>query len=343
VQLADFDYALPEELIAQEPISPRDASRLLVVRRAGGPFEEVPFRQLDRRLARGDLLVLNDTRVLPARLVGAKASGGRCELLLVEPEGDAEGPRWRALGQASKGLRAGAELRFGALTATVERAEGEGFVVVRFDRAGAGLAEAVERVGRVPLPPYIRREPTPADRERYQTVVAREPGSAAAPTAGLHFTPGLLERLRAGGVVTTTVTLHVGPGTFLPVRGDDLTRHRMHEERYHVPAEAARAFAECRRRGGRVVAVGTTAVRTLESAWHEGALREGPGRTALFIHPPYRFRAVDALVTNLHLPRSTLLMLVCAFGGRERVLAAYREAVERRFRFFSYGDAMLLA
>ena len=341
MKLSDFDYALPERLIAQEPIEPRDASRLLVVPRPGGPPRDARFTELPGLLRPGDLLVMNDTRVIPARLVGAKDTGGRCEMLVLEPLGE-DGARWRALGQASKAIRPGAALRFGELRATVEAAEGDGLYVLRFDRGGAALSEAIEREGRVPLPPYIRREPGPADRDRYQTIVARAPGSAAAPTAGLHFTERLLAALAARGVERTTVTLHVGPGTFMPVRGDDADAHRMHEERYEVPAEAARAFAASRARGGRIVAVGTTTVRTLESAWREGQLRTGSGRTALFIRPGYDFRAVDALVTNLHLPRSTLLMLVCAFGGRERVLEAYAAAVERNYRFFSYGDAMFL-
>jgi len=341
VTLSDFDYPLPEELIAQEPVSPRDASRLLVVPREG-EWAELRFSELDRLLRPGDLLVMNDTRVIPARLLGTKESGGRCELLLLEPLDGEDGARWRALGQSSKPLRPGARLAFGGLTATVLEALGGGLFEVRFDRAGAALRAALEAEGRLPLPPYIRREPNTADRERYQTVVARVPGSAAAPTAGLHFTPELLARLSARGVEGASVTLHVGAGTFLPVRGDDLDQHRMHEERYHVPEEAARAFTACRARGGRVVAVGTTAVRTLESAFERGALRPGPGRTSLFVRPGFHFQAVDALVTNLHLPRSTLLMLVCAFAGRERVLAAYGEAVRRRFRFFSYGDAMFL-
>jgi S-adenosylmethionine:tRNA ribosyltransferase-isomerase len=246
------------------------------------------------------------------------------------------------LGQSSKPLREGSRLAFGALSAAVEESEGEGFFAVRFDRAGAELAKALEREGRVPLPPYIRRLPTAADRERYQTVVAREPGSAAAPTAGLHFTERLLGRLAERGVAHTTVTLHVGPGTFLPVRTEDVERHRMHAERYRVPEEAAAAFAACRDRGGRVVAVGTTSVRTLESAFAGPGLRPGWGRTELFIRPGHSFRAVDALISNFHLPRSTLLMLVSAFGGRERILEAYRAAVAEGYRFFSYGDAMMV-
>jgi S-adenosylmethionine:tRNA ribosyltransferase-isomerase len=342
VKLSDFDYELPEELIAQEPLAARDASRLLVVPRDGGTIEDARFAALEDYLRPGDLLVFNDTRVIPARLVGVKESGGRCELLLLEPIDGGGGPRWRALGQSSKPMREGARLTLGTLEAQVEQAEGDGFFVVRFDREGAALEAAIEREGRVPLPPYIRREPGPADRERYQTVFARVPGSAAAPTAGLHFTTQGLARLAARGVERTAVTLHVGPGTFLPVRCQDIGQHRMHEERYRVPAAAAAAFSACRARGGRVVAVGTTSVRTLESAWNDGSLRVGGGRTTIFIYPGHAFKAVDALVTNLHLPRSSLLMLVCAFGGRERVLAAYELAVRTRYRFFSYGDAMFL-
>ncbi len=340
--LAEFDYALPERLIAQEPVSPRDASRLRVVPRGGGPLEDARFSDLPRLLRPGDLLVVNDTRVLPARLVGVKETGGRCELLLVEPL-SVEGDLWRALGQASKPFRPGMRLAFGELGARVALAEGEGAFVVRFDRGGAALLQELDRIGRMPLPPYIRREPTAQDAERYQTVMARVPGSSAAPTAGLHFTEPLLERLAAGGVERTAVTLHVGPGTFLPVRAGDLSRHRMHEERYHVSPEAARAFQACRARAGRVVAVGTTSVRTLESAWNGEGLRVGSGRTSLFIRPGHVFRAVDALVTNLHLPRSTLLVLVCAFAGRERILGAYQHAIDEGYRFFSYGDAMLVA
>jgi S-adenosylmethionine:tRNA ribosyltransferase-isomerase len=340
VNISDFDYDLPEELVAQEPLEPRDASRLLVVPREG-PLRHRAFRDLADHLDPGDLLVLNDTRVFPARLVGRKESGGRCELLLLEPL-DASRARWRAMGQSSKPLRVGARLSFGALAATVEAVEGEGFLAVRFDAAGDALDAALEREGQVPLPPYIRRAPRPDDRARYQTVVARAPGSAAAPTAGLHFTSELLGRLAAKGIGRAFVTLHVGPGTFLPVRGDDLDRHTMHEERFEIPAETVEAFAAARSAGRRIVAVGTTAVRALESAWADGGIRAGAGRTRLFIRPGHGFRAVDALVTNFHLPRSTLLVLVCALRGRERVLAAYREAVASRYRFFSYGDAMLL-
>ena len=341
MKVSDFDFQLPADLVAQEPVTPRDASRLLVLP-AEGPPEHRRFAELPELLRAGDLLVFNDTRVIPARLAGRKASGGKVEILLVEPLEGGRGRRWRAMGQASKPIRPGALLSFDGLEARVEAAEGEGFYEVVLDREGSALEEALARAGRIPLPPYIRREPTAADRERYQTVFAREPGSAAAPTAGLHFTDALLARLGARGVERASITLHVGPGTFLPLRGERLDDHRMHGERYEVPREAADAFAACRARGGRVVAVGTTAVRTLESAAEGGALRPGPGRTELFIRPGHAFSAVDALVTNFHLPRSTLLVLACAFAGRERVLAAYREAVALRYRFFSYGDATLL-
>jgi S-adenosylmethionine:tRNA ribosyltransferase-isomerase len=326
-------------------VSPRDASRLLVLPRSGGPASHRRVAELPELLRPGDLLVTNDTRVIPARLQGQKESGGRCELLLCEPlpAGDAAGARFRAVGQASKPIRAGQRLAFGPLAAVVEAAEGEGFYLVRFDRDGTELAAALEAVGHVPLPPYIRRADGPLDRERYQTIYARVPGSAAAPTAGLHFTPELIQRLDARGVVRAAITLHVGPGTFLPVRQDNLSHHRMHEEPYDVPARTVSEFAACRARRGRVVAVGTTVVRALESALAGASLRQGPGRTSLFVIPGYGFRAVDAMMTNLHLPRSTLLMLVCAFGGRERVLEAYGDAIRERYRFYSYGDAMLIA
>ncbi len=342
MKLADFDFDLPESLIAQEPVTPRDASRLLVLPAAGGALAHRTFAELDTLLAPGDLLVFNDTKVIPARLVGRKATGGRVELLLCEPLEGGLGPRWRAMGQASKPIRAGATVQLDGLCATVESVEGAGFYVVVLDREGEALLGALERAGRVPLPPYIRREPTVRDRERYQTVWARAPGSAAAPTAGLHFTESLLTRLEARGVRRTAVTLHVGPGTFLPVRGESLDDHRMHAERYEVPQAAADEIARCRERGGRVVAVGTTTVRTLESAADGERVVAGAGRTEIFIRPGHAFRAVDALVTNFHLPRSTLLVLVCALGGRERVIGAYAEAVRLGYRFFSYGDAMVL-
>jgi S-adenosylmethionine:tRNA ribosyltransferase-isomerase len=341
VHIDQFDYSLPEDLIAQAPATPRDASRLLVLPAAGEVIHG-RFTDLPGLLRPGDLLVFNDTRVIPARLLGRKESGGQVELLLCEPLAGGLGRRWRAMGQASKPIRPGAVLAFDGLTARVEAALGEGFYDVTLDREGAELEAALARAGRIPLPPYIRRAPTSEDAERYQTIWARAPGSAAAPTAGLHFTDAILAALDARGVSRTSLTLHVGPGTFLPVRGGDLDSHRMHGERWVVPGAAAEAWAACRARGGRVVAVGTTTIRTLESAFAGGAVRAGEGRTELFIRPGHAFGAVDALVTNFHLPRSTLLVLACAFGGTERVLASYRDAVAQRYRFFSYGDAMLL-
>jgi S-adenosylmethionine:tRNA ribosyltransferase-isomerase len=345
VDVADLDFELPPELVAQAPAGPRGTARLLALDRGTGSVRHLAFPDLSGLLREGDLLVVNDSRVLHARLVGRKESGGRCEVLLVEPleeEGGVPGARWRAMAQASKPVRPGSRVDFGGLAAEVESAEGEGFFVVRLSRSGRDLEEALERVGRLPLPPYIRREAGPDDEDRYQTVFARAPGSVAAPTAGLHLTGGIEAALRARGVATASVTLHVGPGTFLPVRATRLEDHRMHSERYVVPEGTARAVTEARARGGRVVAVGTTTVRTLESAWTGGEVRPRPGRTEIFIRPGHAFGAVDALVTNFHLPRSTLLALVCAFGGTDRVLAAYREAVRERYRFFSYGDAMAI-
>jgi S-adenosylmethionine:tRNA ribosyltransferase-isomerase len=341
MRISDFDYLLPEELIAQEPIEPRDASRLLVLPRSGA-LEHRAVVDLPDLLAPGDLLVLNDTRVIPARMLGKKESGGKVELLLCEPLEGGLGRRWRAMGQASKPIRAGARLLFDGLTAVVEEVEGEGFYTVALDREGAELELALERAGRLPLPPYIQRPPDGRDRERYQTILAVAPGSAAAPTAGLHFTPALLDRLAAKGIERATVTLHVGPGTFLPVRAERLDDHRMHGERYEVPEETAAAVGRARSRGGSVVAVGTTTARTLESALRRGRVVAGAGRTELFIRPGHTFGAVDSLLTNFHLPRSTLLVLACALGGRDRILDAYREAVARKYRFFSYGDAMLI-
>ena len=351
--LSDYDYALPEESIAQAPLAERDASRLLVLDRRTGALAHRRYSELPELLRPGDLLVLNDSRVVPARLLGSKRrTGGRAELLLVHPaDGAALAPAlqestgahpWACLGQASKGLRSGTELVFaGGLTATVEGPLAEGELRVVF--AGpASLGERLASAGQLPLPPYIARPPTAADAERYQTVYARVPGSVAAPTAGLHLTPRLLERLAARGIVTAPVTLDVGPGTFLPVRSEDESLHRMHPEAFDVPEATAAAVTRARSEGRRVVAIGTTVVRTLESAFTDGAVQPGPGRTDLFIRPGYRFRVVDALLTNFHLPRSTLLMLVCAFGGREQVLGAYRAAVEAGYRFFSYGDAMLV-
>jgi len=333
VDLAEFDYQLPEDLIAQGPLPERDASRLLVLPRRSGSIDHRLVRELPGLLAPGDVMVVNDARVIPARLHGRKeGTGGKVELLLVEP---LLGADWLALGQASKSLREGARVEvLGSRIEIVQVREG-GELVVRLPLEGDALWRFLDEAGELPLPPYIRHAPGPADRERYQTIFARERGAIAAPTAGLHFTPALIEALRGRGVGLAPITLHVGPGTFLPVRAQRVEDHRMHRERYVVPEESARAIA----RAGRVIAVGTTALRTLEAS--QG--RPGPGTTDLFITPGYQFRAVHGLFTNFHLPRSTLLMLVAAFAGLDRTRAAYGEAVARRYRFFSYGDAMLIA
>ncbi len=342
MRLEDFDFDLPPALIATEPLPQRDAARLMLLDRVSGEIGESRVSSLPELLRSGDLLVLNDTRVLPARLFGRKESGGRVELFLVRRlEGREE--RWEALIRSSKPSRPGTRILLaeGVVATVLEPGEGE-TRMVSFDPPPDFMAW-LERAGQVPLPPYIRRTPLESDRDRYQTVFAAEPGAVAAPTAGLHFTDGLLERIRHGGVETATVTLHVGLGTFMPLRVEDPRQHRMHSERYRVPEETVAAIEACRARGGRVVAVGTTVTRTLEHAASSGVLRAGSGETEIFIFPGHEFRVVDALITNFHLPQSTLLMLVSAFAGREKVLHAYAEAVARGFRFYSYGDAMFIS
>jgi len=335
---SDFHYDLPPALIAQEPAPERAASRLLCV----GPddrLEDRHFAELPQQLVPGDLLVFNDTRVIPARLFGEKDTGGRVEIL-VERVLDER----HALAQvrASKPPRAGTKLRVDGAEAgfVVDGRDGE-FFRLRLE-GDADVMSLLERAGHVPLPPYIRRPDAGGDRERYQTVFARAPGAVAAPTAGLHFSEELLAQLGAQGVRNAMLTLHVGAGTFQPIRVDDLSQHRMHAERYILTPALCAAIEETRRSGRRVVAVGTTVARALESAALKGGLRPGGDETRLFITPGFRFQAVDLLLTNFHLPESTLLMLVCAFGGHERVMAAYRHAVRQRYRFFSYGDAMLV-
>ena len=334
MRLSDFDFDLPPELIAQHPGAARSASRLLHVRRDG--LDDLRFDALPALLEPGDLLVFNDTRVLRARLHGTKASGGRVEALIERVTGEHE-----ALAQlrVSKPPRPGVRLSWRSSQAEVIGRAGE-FWQLRFDDP---VLAALDHEGELPLPPYITHAPDAEDERRYQTVYAREPGSVAAPTAGLHFDEPLLERLRERGVGLAFVTLHVGAGTFQPVRVEDLSRHRMHAERYCVPPQTAAAIDAARAAGRAVVAVGTTSLRTLESAADElGRVRAGSGETRLFITPGYRFRAVERLVTNFHLPKSTLLMLVSAFAGVERIRAAYAHAIATRYRFFSYGDAMLL-
>ncbi len=337
MRVADLRYELPEELIAQRPPARRRDARLLALEAASGVMRDLHITDLPALLAPGDLLVLNDTRVVPARLAARKASGGRVEVLL---ERALSARRMLALVRASKGPRVGTELVFaGGERARVVARRGAFWEL----ELGSGTVTALlEAEGTVPLPPYIRRAPEPADRERYQTVYARRDGAVAAPTAGLHLDAELLAELAARGIGQVYVTLHVGAGTFQPLRSEHLEDHEMHAERLEVGEAACQRIAEARRAGGRVVAVGTTTVRALEAASAGGELRPLAGETRLFIRPGHRFRCVDALLTNFHLPGSTLLALVCAFAGVEPVLAAYRHAVAERYRFFSYGDAMFL-
>ncbi|HUO94604.1 MAG TPA: tRNA preQ1(34) S-adenosylmethionine ribosyltransferase-isomerase QueA [Steroidobacteraceae bacterium] len=333
---ADFHYALPPELIAQEPPAVRGASRLLALEGTTGRLRDLRFADLATLLGPGDLLVRNDTRVLPARLHGRKETGGAVEILIERVTGER---RVVVQLRASKGARVGQRILLPAEAIATVVGQGTGFVELELDRAVLAYLEAH---GEVPLPPYIARAADAHDRERYQTVYARAPGAVAAPTAGLHFDAALLASLEARGIGVADVTLHVGAGTFQPLRSDDLDAHRMHAERLIVPPRTVEAVAAVRARGARVVAVGTTVVRALETAAAGGALAPFEGETRLFLRPGARFLVVDALVTNFHLPESTLLMLVCAFAGREAVLAAYAHAVEKRYRFFSYGDAMFV-
>ncbi len=339
MKTSDFNYELPEELIAQTPLERRDASRLLTLDKRTGETGHFHFYDLPKFLRPGDCLVLNDSRVLPARLIGHRPTGGVCEVLLLTDRG---GDLWECLVRPGRTLRPGAEVRFGdgQLTARVEAELEDGKRLVRFSYRGIFL-EVLEQLGRMPLPPYIKAELQ--DNERYQTVYSKVVGSAAAPTAGLHFTPELLKEIQEMGVKLCYVTLHVGLGTFRPVKAEDIQDHEMHSEFCMIPKETARIINETKRDGGRCVCVGTTSCRTIESfAAPDGALSERSGWTNIFIYPGYRFKVMDALVTNFHLPQSTLIMLVSALAGREHVLAAYREAVRERYRFFSFGDAMFI-
>jgi S-adenosylmethionine:tRNA ribosyltransferase-isomerase len=342
VRLDDFAFDLPEELIAQQPTAKREASRLLVLDRAAGTINHRSFAAIGEWFRPGDLLIANDTRVIPARLLGRKESGGQIEVFLVRREvGDEK--VWRCLTRSSKPPRAGSRVIFADGSQAVFLGGGEPPLQrVRFESAG-DFSAWLEANGEMPLPPYIRRAAGTLDRERYQTVFARHAGALAAPTAGLHFTPEILADLTARGVEVQALTLHVGLGTFLPVRVADPREHRMHHESYLVPEATAAAVNRARAEGRRIVALGTTSTRALEAAADaDGRVAAGPGETDIFIYPGYRFRAVSGLVTNFHLPRSTLLMLVAAFAGQEAVLEAYRQAVTARYRFFSYGDCMLI-
>jgi S-adenosylmethionine:tRNA ribosyltransferase-isomerase len=336
LRTADFDYDLPESFIAQEPLEPRDAARLMVLHREDGRIEHRIFREIGEYLRPHDVLVLNQTRVLPARLFARKESGGRAEILLLRRLDEQS---WECL-VGGKGLKAGRRLLLSeALEATILEEKEGALRIVRF--SSPLTPELLFRLGQVPLPPYIHRPLH--DPERYQTVYARQPGSAAAPTAGLHFTPRLLQELQAQGIHLAYVTLHIGLDTFAPVTEDRPTEHKIHTEWCEVDEVAVETIRAARAQGGRVIAVGTTSVRALESAATEsGELQPYRGDTSLFILPGYRFKVVEAMITNFHLPRSTLLMLVSAFAGRERILSAYEEAKRHQYRFYSFGDAMLI-
>ena len=341
MKTSDFYYDLPQELIAQTPLDKRDTSRLMTLDRITGAVGHHHFYELPDFLRPGDCLILNDSRVLPARLLGQRLpGGGACEVLLLIDRGE---KTWECLVRPGRKMRAGARLSFGngELTAQVTEELPGGNRLVKFDYEGIFL-EVLERLGKMPLPPYIKEELQ--DRERYQTVYSKVVGSAAAPTAGLHFTPELLRKISAMGVGIGYVTLHVGLGTFRPVKEDDITDHEMHSEFCTVPQETADLINRTKAAGGRVICVGTTSCRTLESwANEDGTMEAKAGWTSIYIYPGYKFKVMDALVTNFHLPESTLIMLVSAFAGREHVLAAYEEAVKERYRFFSFGDAMFLS
>jgi len=339
MRVDDFDFDLPRHLIAARPLEPRDRARLLVV---GGGLEDSAMLELPRLLGKGDLLVVNDTRVIPARLVGRRGAA-RVEVTLHR---DLGGSRWRAFAKGARRLKLGDRLAFGeGFAAEVSAKHAEGDITLSFDCDGTALHRGLERFGSMPLPPYIKRPGggDPRDRVDYQTIFAAREGAVAAPTAGLHFTPRLLAALDAAGIERASLTLHVGAGTFLPVKVEDTRDHTMHGEWGVIEAAAARRINAARARGGRILAIGTTSLRLLESAADaQGRIAPFAGETALFVTPGYRFRAVDLLLTNFHLPRSTLFMLVAAFSGLERMKAAYAHAIDARYRFFSYGDACLL-
>lgn len=338
MKLSDFMYDLPEERIAQTPVEPRDHSRLMVLNRRDHSIAHRHFYDAIDYLNPGDVLVINETRVIPARLIGERAGGGACEILLLKQLAP---KRWEAIVRPGKKLRAGAQVRFGGgkLVATIAEVKDDGGRIVDFACEGT-MEAALDELGQMPLPPYIHEKLQ--DQQRYQTVYAKYDGSAAAPTAGLHFTPELLDRIREKGVEIVPVLLHVGLGTFRPVKVENVEEHQMHSEYFEVSEEAAQRINAARDRGGRVVAVGTTCVRTLESAAENGRLTAKRGNTQIFIRPGYSYQMVDALITNFHLPGSTLVMLVSAFYDREHILEAYRVAVEEKYRFFSFGDATLI-
>ncbi|MBI5233687.1 MAG: tRNA preQ1(34) S-adenosylmethionine ribosyltransferase-isomerase QueA [Deltaproteobacteria bacterium] len=351
MRLEDFDYDLPEELVAQHPLKDRAQSRLLVLSREDNGIRHLCFSDMKGFLRRGDLLVLNDTKVIPARLEAKKKTGGRVEILLVERGtqaklGSSETSGvlvWRCLISPFKGLKYGVNVSLDrGIEAVVRGRDEEGLWLVEF--RGEGLSEGLLlRTGRVPLPPYIKRSPVEADSARYQTVFAKNPGAVAAPTAGLHFTETLLREIEGMGVGVSYITLHTGPGTFLPVRREEITGHKMPAERYYITADVSERIENTKKNGRRIIAVGSTVARTLETVFKDGIDKPAlEGRTGLFIYPGFTFRATDALITNFHLPRTTLMMLVSAFADMELIKKAYKEAVRERYRFFSYGDCMLI-
>ncbi len=335
IKLSDYDYNLPKELIAKYPVEPRDSCRLMVLDRKSRSIRHRIFRDITEYLEEGDLLVLNDTKVIPARLIGKKETGAKIEIFLLRPFCDNE---WEVLIKNIKRLKAGQKVIIGEdfYAELIEKYE-EGKARVRLH--GEDINALIKKYGHIPLPPYIEREDEEKDKELYQTVFAKKEGAVASPTAGLHFTENLLEKLEKKGVKKAFCTLHVGLGTFRPIQTEDITKHKMHEEFYQIPEKTIKMIQETKKRGKKVVAVGTTVVRTLETY----ALTEKKeGFSGIFIYPPYNFKIVDALITNFHLPKSTLILLVSAFAGREFILRAYSEAVKKRYRFFSYGDAMLI-
>ncbi|WP_457625335.1 tRNA preQ1(34) S-adenosylmethionine ribosyltransferase-isomerase QueA [Persephonella sp.] len=335
MKLSDYDYNLPKELIAKYPVEPRDSCRLMVLDRKSRSIRHRIFRDITEYLEEGDLLVLNDTKVIPARLIGKKETGAKIEIFLLRPFCDNE---WEVLIKNIKRLKAGQKVIIGEdfYAELIEKYE-EGKARVRLH--GEDINALIKKYGHIPLPPYIEREDEEKDKELYQTVFAKKEGAVASPTAGLHFTENLLEKLEKKGVKKAFCTLHVGLGTFRPIQTEDITKHKMHEEFYQIPEKTIKMIQETKKRGKKVVAVGTTVVRTLETY----ALTEKKeGFSGIFIYPPYNFKIVDALITNFHLPKSTLILLVSAFAGREFILRAYSEAVKKRYRFFSYGDAMLI-
>jgi len=337
----EFDYHLPRSLIAQYPSSQRGETSLMILHRQTGMTEHQAFQEITKYLHPGDLLVLNNTRVLPARLIGKKETGGKIEMLLIPSWNGTKG-EWKALIKRSGKVKRGSRIQFEpGLEGGIEEVEcGKGKVTFSYP---GEVTELLYKIGHIPLPPYIRRGDEPLDRERYQTVYAERDGSVAAPTAGLHFTHALLQSLRERGVRTTMITLHIGIGTFTPVKASDIEDHAMEAEWIEISEETAREINATKARGGRVISVGTTTTRALESfSAGDGGVKTGKGMSSLFIYPPYRFRVIDGLITNFHLPKSTLIMLVSAFAGTERLMKAYEEAVRRQYRFYSYGDAMLI-